>query len=71
MISFLKSLIISVNLLNYSYWSIDNLNLTTYNDQFLTSDMALKKLIDNKQVQKINYLYSTIYLVYCYIPFYF
>lgn len=57
MISFFKSLIISVNLLNYSYWSIDNLNLTTYNDQFLTSDMTLKKLIDNKQVQKINYLY--------------
>lgn len=57
MISFLKSLIISVNLLNYSYWSIDNLNLTTYNDQFLTSDMALKKLIEDKQVQKINYLY--------------
>ncbi len=57
MISFLKSLIISVNLLNYSYWSIDNLNLTTYNDQFLTSDMALKKLIETKQVQKINYLY--------------
>lgn len=57
MINIFKTLIISINCINLSYWHIDNLNLTVYNSHFLASEEALEKLIEDKQVQKINYLY--------------
>ena len=57
MINIFKTLIISINCRNLSYWHIDNLNLTVYNSHFLASEGALEKLIEDKQVQKINYLY--------------
>ena len=57
MINIFKALIISINCINSSYWHIDNLNLTVYNSHFLTSEVALEKLIEDKQIQKINYLY--------------
>ena len=53
MINIFKTLIISINCINLSYWHIDNLNLTVYNSHFLASEEALEKLIEDKQVQKL------------------
>lgn len=60
-ILFTSLFLLSQLVTNYNqeaFWIIDNPTIETFNTHFISADELINKLIDDQQLQKIDYLYA-------------
>lgn len=60
-ILFTSLFLLSQLVTNYNqeaFWIIDNPTIEAFNNQFISADELINKLIDDQQLQKIDYLYA-------------